>query len=340
MTANAELVLLTGASGFIAKHVALKLLARGYRVRGTVRSPAKAERLRRSLEAAGADVCRLDLVEADLTSDRGWDEAAAGCRYVIHTASPFPMAQPADKHALVPVARDGAVRVTRAAQRAGVERLVFTSSVVAVYSGHDGHGPEYGEADFSDPDGDRISAYAVSKTLAERAVWATVAGSSLELAVINPSLVLGPVLDQEFGTSIAVIRAMMKGRFPLVPDLSFGIVDVRDVAEAHVRAMEEPRAKGRRFLLSGGTRGLIELGQALGMQFPRYRRRMPRASLPNALVRGLACVLPQARAIVGDLGRRPIFDTEPARAVLGLDFIGAEEAAAATAESLIDRGLI
>lgn len=182
-----ETVLLTGLTGFIAKHVALVLLDAGFRVRGTVRDRAAGEAARETLAARGSDTTRLEIVELDLTRDRGWAEAALGCRFVQHTASPFPGAPPRDKFALVPAARDGTLRVIRAAQAAGVERVVLTSSVVAVYHGHDGRvDKRFTEADFSNVESPRISSYAVSKTLAEKAAWEAVATGSMQLAALNP----------------------------------------------------------------------------------------------------------------------------------------------------------
>ncbi|UIJ73806.1 NAD-dependent epimerase/dehydratase family protein [Aurantimonas sp. HBX-1] len=337
----ADTVLLTGISGFIAKHVALRLLERGYRVRGSVRSAGKGAEVRATLAHHGAQLDRLEIVEADLLADAGWAKAAAGCRFVVHTASPFPLTQPRDRFALVPAARQGTLRVIAAANAAGAERLVMTSSIVAVYQGHTGRtDARYGEADWSNIDDPSVGAYAVSKTVAECAAWEVARESGLELAVINPAFVLGPLLDADAGTSATLIAMMMRGRAPLVPDISFGIVDVRDVADAHVAAMERQAAAGRRFILSAGTRSLLEIGRHLAVTDPSLRRRVPRFVLPDSLVRAAALVSPQARLLVPELGRPKDLDAGPARSVLDIVFRQPEAAIAAMAASLKNCGIV
>ncbi|MEX6507686.1 NAD-dependent epimerase/dehydratase family protein [Jiella sp. M17.18] len=334
-------VLLTGVSGFIGKHVALALLGAGYRVRGTVRSAEKGRAAVAALAEAGGAVDRLEIVEAYLSADAGWDAAAEGCRFVLHTASPFPMRQPRDRRALVPVARGGALRVVRAALKAGAERLVLTSSVAAITYGHERRAePRFGETDWSDTESRSISAYAVSKTEAERGAWESVEGTGLQLVAINPSLVLGPLLGGEAGTSAKLIQMMMTGRMPVVPNVSFGIVDARDVAAAHVAALTASGASGHRFILSGGVLTLIELAGIIAREYPEFARRLPRYTLPDALIRAAAMVVPPARALVGELGRRKILVSEPAERILGLSFRSPRIAVTATAESLLAAGLV
>lgn len=330
-----DLVLLTGITGFVAKHVARELLSKGYRVRGTLRDVGRSGEVLAAVSGPDTDPAAIELVSADLSDDAGWMEAAAGCRFVLHTASPFPGSQPKDKFALVPTARGGTLRVVEAAERAGAERMVLTSSVAAVQYGHAGRlDPRFGEADFSNVDSPAISAYAVSKTLAEQAAWDAVSGSRLALVAVNPALVLGPVLDARAGTSVSLVRMMMQGRFPVVPDIAFGVVDVRDVAAAHVRALTVPQAAGRRFILSAGTRSLRDMGRTIAAAQPAFARRMPRATLPSGLVRLLARVSAQVAQVVPDLGARKTYDTDPARNVLSLDFRSPEEAIARTADDL------
>ena len=332
-------VLLTGISGFIAGHVALRLLQDGYDVRGTVRAIDKADAVRGLLAASGADIDRLSLVAADLTDDAGWAEAAAGCRYVLHTASPFPASPPRDRHALVPAAVDGTLRVIAAAKRAGAERIVLTSSAAAIYSAHPPRpGETYGETDWSDTQSPDISGYALSKTLAERAAWGASRDAGLDLVAINPSLVLGPLQGAGAaggaGTSAALIRAVMEGRMPVVPDVAFALADVRDVADAHLAAMTNPSAVGRRFALSSGSLSLIEIGAVVGEACPGDARRLPRFTLPDRVVRLAAILSPQARAAVPELGRRKLLDTSPARDILGLSPRSPEDAVAAMARSI------
>ena len=333
---SVDRVLLTGASGFIAQHILLQLLSAGHAVRATVRSEAKAESVRRILRGQGADLSRLEFAPLDLLADDGWDAAMAGCRFVLHTASPFPSALPRDRYALVPPARDGTLRVVDAAIRAGAERLVLTSSVAAIYYGHPNQaGRAFTEADFTNIESPATSAYSLSKTLAEQAAWAQVAGSSLELAVINPSVVLGPLLGPEVTTSTSLIRLMLRGRLPIVPNVSLGLVDVRDVAAAHLLAMTVPEAAGRRFIVSAGSRSLREVGKVLAEVFPSYGWKLPRATLPDSFVRAAALLSPQAAQIVPELGAPKVLVAAAAERLLGLSMRSPEEAIRATGESLL-----
>lgn len=340
MTSKADRVLVTGASGFIARHIVLDLLREGYAVRGTVRSRASASDVLAAIEGQGVSAAALDFVLADLTEDEGWDAAVSGCRFVVHTASPFPASLPRDRFALVPAARGGALRVVEAAARAGVERVAMTSSVAAVYYGHaPGEDRVFSERDFSDVEAAAISAYAVSKTLAEQAAWEAVAGGSMQLVAINPALVLGPLLGGGIGTSARIVQTMMRGWLPLVPDMAFGIVDVRDVATAHRLALTVTEAAGRRFLLSAGSRSLRQMVEALGAAFPRYRRRMPRAAIPDFFIRAAARVSPAAAQMLPELGPAKQLDVQPAGNILGVVFRPPEEAICETARSLVARDL-
>ncbi|EAU42415.1 putative dihydroflavonol-4-reductase [Fulvimarina pelagi HTCC2506] len=333
-------VLLTGASGFIAKHILKRLLEEGYAVRGTVRSPAKAEEVRKAMAQARVSTDRLEIVGADLATDAGWSEIARDCRHAIHCASPFPSLQPKDKFALVPIARDGTLRVLEAARAAGIQRVVMTSSVVSVYVGHARRTDRvFTEADWSDVEGEGAYPYAVSKTLAEKAAWEFAGETGLELTAVNPAFVLGPTIDGTTGTSLDVLRTMMRGRMPAVPDAAFGVVDVRDVAEAHLRAMTVREAAGRRFLLSGGTRSLVEMGSAIARELPEVKRRVPWVTLPDWPVKAAGALSRQVAPIVPELGKRKTFDCRPAREVLGLQLKDADEAIAAAARSLREKGL-
>lgn len=335
------LVLVTGASGFIAKHIVLALLKAGYRVRGTVRSADKADGLAATMAQHGADASRLECVETDLLLDAGWDMATAGCRFVIHSASPLPVTLPRDRQALVPAARGGTIRVVEAAKRAGVERIVLTSSAAAISYGHDGRkGAALTEADWSNVESLTISAYAVSKTPAERAAWEAVAGSGTALVSINPSVVLGPLLDADAGASVTLIRMMMRGRLLLVPDIAIGIVDVRNVVAAHLAALDVPDAAGRRFILTAGSRLLREVGAAVAAACPAYAGRMPKATLPDFVLKAAAVFSSAARQVVPELGARRQLVPEPAQTILGVAFRSPDAAIGATARSLVEHGLV
>jgi dihydroflavonol-4-reductase len=336
----ADLVLVTGAGGFIAKQCILTALDKGYRVRGSIRRREAEAEVRALAPDAGE---RLEFAIADLMADAGWDAATRDCRYVLHVASPYPLKTPRDRHALVPPARDGTVRVLRAAVAAGVERVVVTSSLAAVISGHPpGRERAFGETDWSNPEAPNISPYAISKTVAERAAWDFIRekGGRTGLVSINPGGVFGPAHDRSVETSGEIIAMFLKGRYPLVPHFGIGIVDVRDVGAAEVAALTAPQAAGRRFLLSAGPRLLIEIGRILGEAFPAYRKRMPRGEMPDWLVRLYGIFDSAARTAVPDLGPAPRIDSKPAEEILGITFRKPEEAILAMARSLIELKMI
>lgn len=248
-------VLVTGGSGFIGSHCILQLLAGGHRVRTTVRNLKREGELRALLKRGGAEPGeRLSFYAADLESDTGWREASAGCDYVLHVASPFPATSPKDENELIVPAREGALRVLRAARDAGVKRVVLTSSFAAIGYGRPPQQKPFDETDWTDPNGEGVYPYVKSKTLAERAAWDFIAaeGRGLELSVVNPVAVLGPVLAPDYSTSIMVVQRLMDGAVPGCPQLTLGVVDVRDVADLHIRAMTDPAAKGERFLAVAG----------------------------------------------------------------------------------------
>lgn len=336
-------VLLTGISGFLGGHVALALLRAGFAVRGSLRDPGRAGRARDALQHAGADISRLEFVTLNLMRDDGWREAAEGCRYLQHVASPLVIRMPEDRNDLIRPAVEGTRRALEAALASGVERMVLTSSAAAIMYGHP---PErtvpFTEADWSRTDGAGVSAYTESKTRAELEAWSIMeaAGRRDDLAVINPTVVLGPLLDEDPGTSAILVKRLLDGTAPAAPRFSFGIVDVRDVAALHVNAMLAPRAGGQRCLASAGTVRLIDLGRALRSRFPRYSGRIPRFELPDWAARLYALFDRDMHDNLGSLGVvRPI-DATRAHGLLGRPFIPPAEAAAATAQSLIDRHLV
>ena len=341
---SGELVLVTGGSGFIAMHCTLKLLAAGYRVRTTVRSLAREAEVRATLKAAGADAGdRLGFCAADLTADAGWSEAAAGCDHVLHVASPFPVNAPRHEDELIVPARDGALRLLRAARGANVKRVVLTSSFAAIGYGHAQADRPFTEHDWTRAEGEGVSAYAKSKTLAERAAWDFMAreGGDMELAVVNPVGVFGPALGADFSTSIEIIRRMMDGALPALPRVTFGVVDVRDVADLHLLAMTRPEAAGERFLaVAGGFVSLHDIGLMLRRRLGDAASRVPTRELPDWLLRIVAIFDKSARQIVPELGKRKDATADKARRVLGWQPRSAEDAVAATAESLVALGLL
>jgi len=332
-----DTVLVTGISGFIAKHVALELLRQGYAVRGTVRALGGADEVRRSLAAHGADVARLTCVAADLDRDVGWAEAVSGCRYVQHIASPFPLEVADDREALVPAARDGALRVLDAALTAGVERVVMTSSMVAMMY-RPGRPAECSihEGDWTDAEWAPLTPYIVSKTRAERAAWERMrtAGAEARLTSVNPGFVLGPLLDAKSSTSIDVVKMFLTGAYPALPPVAFPVVDVRDLATVQVCAMTLPAAGGRRLIAAGETITMRDMALALRAAFPARRRRIPRWVLPAGVVRFAGLFDRALRALRGDLGVTPIADSAYVTALTGVEFRPAAEAVVAAGRSL------
>ncbi len=337
-------VLVTGGSGFIAGHTILQLLAAGHEVRTTVRSLAREADVRATLKAAGVDAGpRLTFVAADLLSDGGWAEAVAGCASVLHMASPFPPGPPKHEDELIVPARAGALRVLRAARDAGVRRVVLTSSFAAIGYGHpvDRTKP-FDETDWTDPDREP-TAYVKSKTLAERAAWDFLAreGGTLELAVVNPVAVLGPVLGPDFASSILLLKRMLEGGVPVLPRLTFGVVDVRDVADLHLRAMTSPAANGERFLATAGDFvSMRDAAFVLRRRMGAAAKRVSTMELPDWIVRAAAPFVPAMRSRVSELGKMKNATNEKARRLLGWSPRAAEDAIVATAESLLRQGLL
>jgi dihydroflavonol-4-reductase len=335
-------VLITGISGFIAKHCAVELLSAGYRVRGTVRKAAAREAVRATL-AQQADVSALEFVEADLLSDDRWAKAVDGCSAVLHVASPFPSSQPKDESVLIRPAVDGTLRVLRAASAAGVPRFVQTSSMVAVMYGHArSRTAPYTEADWTIVETPGVTAYAKSKTLAERAAREFVAGDrdGPRYASVNPGLVLGPALDRDLGTSADLIRRFLKGKYPGCPRLSMPVVDVRDVARMHRLALETDEPSGARYLAVSDSMWFVDMARAIREALGPAARRVPTRLLPDWAVKLVALFDPMARQAVPDLGRWYGVDNSQTRRTLGIEFIPAGKAAAATAESLVRLGLV
>lgn len=333
-----ELVLLTGVSGFIAKHIALKLLNAGYAVRGTLRRLDRADEVRAALapyltEQAGA----LSFVQADLESDAGWAEALAGVMALVHTASPFPAAQPKDPAQVIRPAVEGTERVLKAAATAGVARVILTSSTVAVLNEAK---PDtlQDEADWCDIHLPTTTPYAKSKTLAERTAWEIAKARGLKLTTINPGLVFGPPLDDHYGTSLSVVERILKGRDPMMPPTGLPVVDVRDVAEMHLRALQRPETAGRRYLAASGTMAYVDMGRTLKAAYPT--RRIPTREAPQILVRALALFDPAIRTILPKLGHLERVSNARAVKEMGMEFIAPKAALLASADWLVRHGRI
>jgi nucleoside-diphosphate-sugar epimerase len=337
-------VLVTGGSGFVGSHCILLLLAAGHQVRTTVRNLTREADVRAMLAHGGAtSVDRLSFAAADLERDAGWAEAVSGCDYVLHVASPFPSAIPKDENELIVPAREGALRVLRASRDAGVKRVVLTSSFAAIGYGHKPQTASFDEKDWTNPDGDDVRPYVKSKVLAERAAWELMSreGGSLELAVVNPVGVFGPVLGPDYSTSILIVQKLLDGSMPGCPKLSFGVVDVRDAADLHLRAMTSPAAKGERFLaVADDFMSMLQIAQALKRRLGDAARKVPTRELPNWLVRLAALRDPAVKQIVPELGKVKNATNAKARRVLGWNPRSNEDAVVATAESLLRLGLV
>ena len=341
---SCERVLVTGGSGFIGNYCILRLLQAGYRVRTTVRSLVREADVRGMLKTGGVDTGgNLHVVAADLMSDAGWPEAVAGCDFVLHVASPFPSGVPKHEDDLIIPAREGALRVLRAARDAGVRRVVLTSSFAAIGYGHKPQTAPFDETAWSDANAKELTAYAKSKTLAERAAWDFTAreGGGLELAVVNPVGVFGPVLGPDYSTSILIVQRLLDGAIPGVPRLYFGVVDVRDVADLHLRAMTNPKAKGERFLaVAGDFMSLLEIATVLKNRMGTAARRVRARQLPNWMVKLAALRDPAVKLILPELGKLKNATNAKAKTMLGWMPRSNEDAIIATAESLQRLGLL
>lgn len=267
---KSKVVLVTGGSGFLGSHCIIQLLQAGYVVRTTVRSIQKEAEVRTMISAGGVESAdQLSFVEADLSHDTGWAEAVKGCRYVLHVASPFVANEPADENELIIPARDGALRVLKVAREASVERVVLTSSFAAIGYTINPVGHVFTEKDWTNPSSKTIGAYIKSKTVAELAAWDFIEkqGGDLELTVINPVGIFGPVLGKDYSVSIGLINSILTGELKESSPFSFGVVDVRDVAAIHLSAMTCPLAKGERFLTtSDGAMTFYDIAQLLKSQ--------------------------------------------------------------------------
>ena len=337
-------VLVTGATGFIAGHVILQLLDAGHEVRGTARSASSAAKLNETLSQYAGRPVAIELVAANLERDDGWAEAVAGMDFVQHVASPFPSGVPKDPNELIRPATDGALRVLKASRAAGVKRVVMTSSMAAIAYGWGENRPAVlTEEHWSNPDNLKDNtAYTRSKTIAERAAWDYIngEGKGLELAVINPAAVLGPVMSGDLSASLELLTMPLSGKIPAVPRIGFGIVDVRDVAAAQVAAMTVPGAAGERFLVSQPFMWFSDVADVLRDAFPAYAKKLPKGTMPDFMLKIVAVFNPALKQVIPELGRQRQISNEKARTILGWTPRTANEAIIDGAQSLIDAGVV
>lgn len=333
-------VFLTGASGYIGKHITLELLKQGYVLRASVRNQAKADEVRRAIRGNWTDGTdfdsRLSFVELDLEKDAGWQQALVGVDVLLHTASPFPLASPKNEDELIRPAVEGTLRALKAAHHAGVHRVILTSSNAAIY-GIDlpidqDRFDETMWTDINHPIG-RV-AYTKSKTLAEKAAWDFVKDSAPDIALttINPVLVLGAPLDDNFGSSVSVVQRILSGKDPMLPDLKFALVDVKDVATMHVRAISTDASKGQRILASSGTLSFVEIAKILKARFPKSK--VKTAQAPGFLIRLLSLFDGEIKAILPNLGKPMLMNNQKAQTLLSMNFIPVEQTIISTAEYL------
>lgn len=331
-------VLVTGGTGFVGGHCILQLLDAGHDVRTTVRNLARAADVTSVVSSHGGNADAVEVVQADLLDDSGWAAAVEGVEYVLHVASPFPADAPDDPQELIVPARDGALRVLRAARDASVSRVVLTSSFAAVGYGIPARDTPFDERDWTNPEAPSVQAYMQSKLHAERASWDFIKreGNGLELSVVNPTGIFGPVLGADFSTSIGLVQGLLLGALPAVPRISFGAVDVRDVADLHLRAMTAPEAVGERFIaVSGHAMWLKDVAALLHARLGERAGKVPTAEMSNDEVIRLAAAAPAMAAMVPQLGVIREATSAKAMRVLGWHPRSAEDAVIASAESLL-----
>lgn len=335
----ARTVLVSGGSGYIAGFLIRQLVTEGWAVHTTIRSLAREAEVRTRLSV---DNDRLRFFAADLTSDAGWAEAMAGCSHVAHVASPFPPKAVKDADELIVPARDGALRALRFARDAGVKRFVLTSSSAAIAYGHPVGQTNFTEADWSVTTSPDCSPYAQSKTIAERAArdWIAAEGGDMEFCSINPSLVVGPVMDADVSTSIEAIEKLLAGALPGCPRLGFGVVDVRDLADLHVRALTAPGIAGGRFIASGRFFQMIDIARLFKSRLGARGRKVPVRVLPDFIVRFSALWDPLVRSVLSELGRTRNMEPGHTKAVLGWVTRPEEDSLIDCANSLIDKGIV
>ncbi|MFD1419071.1 SDR family oxidoreductase [Companilactobacillus keshanensis] len=339
-----QLVVVTGGSGFIAIHIILQLLNQGYSVRTTIRSQAKEAIVKEMLTNGGiTDFTDLSFSQADLSSDDNWEETMAGATYVIHVASPTPKLNFKNESEMIRPAVDGVIRVLKAARDNGIKRVVLTSAYGAVFAGHKNRTTPYTEEDWTNLNAKNIHPYQKSKTMSEMAAWDFIKkdGHGLELSVVNPVAVMGPVLSAKYSHSNIQIQEMLEGKIKALPKVDSGYVDVRDVASLHILAMISEKANGERFLATTGeTLSMMDVADVLRESFPDYASQLPTKLVPNVLIKTAAVTNPKLRMIASIVGGYAETSNEKAKSLLNWHPRLAKTAIIATAQSMIDLGIV
>jgi dihydroflavonol-4-reductase len=339
---NNQTVLLTGVTGFLGSRTTIDLLNLGYQVRGTLRDMNRADSIRALISQHTNRVSNLELVEADLTDEKVWDDLMTGIDYVQHIASPFPQTLPEHEDDLILPARNGTLAVLKAAKKSNVKRVVLTSSTGAIIYGkqNDDRSGNFDETDWTDlSNQDDLTPYFKSKTIAEQAAWDYVkSNSGIELSVVCPGAILGPVLESDYGTSANMVLKIMDGSSPAIPKIGFDVVDVRSVSDLLIRAMTRKEAANERFIASSGFLSFKEVAEILRGDYPD--KKIPRWTLPNFMVKLFAQVEPSLKPILIDLGHKRTVDHSKAEKILGWSPIGPPEAVRSCAKSLIHLNLV
>ena len=336
-------VLLTGISGWIAKHTAIELLNAGYEVLGTVRNNTLIEQTKETI-SQHASIDKLSFVKLDLLKDDGWNEAAVGCKYIMHLASPFPFKVSNNRNSLLAPAVDGTLRVLNAGLNANVEQFIVTSSIAAMFRKPGRSNPySFNENDWTDENWkEGVNDYFLSKTKAEKAAWELMESKGLKnkLTMINPGGVFGDALDKKGGTSIEYVRQFLKGKFPAAPKWGILISDVKDVAKAHVACIGNTKVGGRRLIVGKEVKKLIELSQIMAEAMPEYTKKLPKKELPNFMVKLISYLDSSAKTMIPDLGIVMQTDTTYAEELLGFKFKPAKGCISENAKSVVRLGLV
>ncbi len=336
-------VLLTGISGWIAKHTAIELLNEGYEVLGTVRDNNLIDQTKQTINKY-ASIEKLSFIELDLLKDEGWKEAAEGCKYIFHIASPFPIKVSKNRESLLPPAVDGTLRVLNAGLNAGVEQIIKTSSIVAMFRKPNRTNPyTFGENDWTDENWiEGVNDYFLSKTKAERLAWEFMESKGLKnkFTTICPGGVFGDALDKKGGTSIEYVRQFMAGKFPGAPKFAVLISDVKDIAKAHVACIGNENVGGRRLIVGKEVKKLVELSQLMAEAMPEFKKKLPKKELPNFMVKLISYLDSSAKTMIPDLGLMMQTDVSYAEELLGFKFKPAKDCISENAKSVVRLGLV